>query len=113
MQSLSACLVVAALLVAAPVNAQFQINTPASVTQCVPTEFTWTGGQEPYFLVISPLARILELLSRYTLTSPALPSSGAPTSPRELPLVSSSLIPTARSPKVLPSPSSLVPATAA
>ncbi|KAM5535957.1 hypothetical protein V8D89_010397 [Ganoderma adspersum] len=43
MQSLSTCLVAAAMLVAA-VNAQFQINTPASITQCVPTQFTWTGG---------------------------------------------------------------------
>ncbi|KAI1797141.1 hypothetical protein LXA43DRAFT_1138120 [Ganoderma leucocontextum] len=49
MQSLSTCLVAAALLVAV-VNAQFQINTPASVTECVPVQFTWTGGQEPYFL---------------------------------------------------------------
>ncbi|PIL35599.1 hypothetical protein GSI_02327 [Ganoderma sinense ZZ0214-1] len=55
MQSLSTCLVAAALLVAA-VNAQFQINTPASITQCVPVQFSWTGGEQPYFLacVINP-----------------------------------------------------------
>ncbi|RPD60069.1 hypothetical protein L226DRAFT_560454 [Lentinus tigrinus ALCF2SS1-7] len=53
MKSLSAPLVAVALL-AAGASAQFQINTPNPPTQCVPTQFTWTGGTAPYFLVINP-----------------------------------------------------------
>jgi len=42
------------LLLAAGVNAQFMINTPASAVQCQPLLLTWTGGQAPYFLSILP-----------------------------------------------------------
>ena len=33
--------------------AQMQINTPNAPTQCVPAQFTWTGGTSPYFLALA------------------------------------------------------------
>jgi hypothetical protein len=43
-----------ALAVAATAVLGQQINTPASLTTCVPTLLSWTGGQAPYFLSIIP-----------------------------------------------------------
>lgn len=31
-----------------------QINTPATLTTCVPAALTWTGGQSPYYLSVLP-----------------------------------------------------------
>ncbi|KAF8520518.1 hypothetical protein JB92DRAFT_3111729 [Gautieria morchelliformis] len=46
---------VALLLVAAAgVLAQPMINTPASITECQPTQLGFSGGQPPYFLSILP-----------------------------------------------------------
>ncbi|KAI0787709.1 hypothetical protein C8Q74DRAFT_1315534 [Fomes fomentarius] len=45
MKSFSASLVSAALLVAGVAAQDFQINTPNPPTQCVPSRFTWSGGQ--------------------------------------------------------------------
>ncbi|KAF5342616.1 hypothetical protein D9611_001586 [Ephemerocybe angulata] len=34
--------------------AQVTVNTPLSVVVCQPVQFTWTGGQAPYFFSILP-----------------------------------------------------------
>ncbi|KIJ67062.1 hypothetical protein HYDPIDRAFT_109062 [Hydnomerulius pinastri MD-312] len=36
------------------VLAQMTINTPPSVVTCEPTQFTWSGGQSPYYLSLVP-----------------------------------------------------------
>ncbi|KAF9223863.1 hypothetical protein BS17DRAFT_122965 [Gyrodon lividus] len=33
---------------------QMTVNTPASVTECEPTQFAWTGGSPPYYLSLVP-----------------------------------------------------------
>jgi hypothetical protein len=35
----------------------FTINTPSNVAQCRPLQLTWTGGQPPYFLTVTPGAQ--------------------------------------------------------
>ncbi|RDX57309.1 hypothetical protein OH76DRAFT_1459876 [Lentinus brumalis] len=54
MKSFSASLVTVALLAVGAAAQNFQINTPNPPTQCVPTQFTWSGGTPPFFLVINP-----------------------------------------------------------
>ncbi|EJF56928.1 hypothetical protein DICSQDRAFT_70448, partial [Dichomitus squalens LYAD-421 SS1] len=36
------------------VGAQFRMDAPNPPTQCVPSEFTWSGGIAPYVLTIAP-----------------------------------------------------------
>ncbi|KAI0719270.1 hypothetical protein C8T65DRAFT_693277 [Cerioporus squamosus] len=71
MKSLSASLVTVALFAAGAAAQTFQINTPNPPTQCVPTQFTWSGGtpqmceadvqfpsSAPYFLALTPSSSI-------------------------------------------------------
>ncbi|KAI0749306.1 hypothetical protein C8Q80DRAFT_1161231 [Daedaleopsis nitida] len=50
MKSLSASIITAALLVVGVSAQDFTINTPNPPTQCVPTQFHWTGGTCELFL---------------------------------------------------------------
>ncbi|KAI0833455.1 hypothetical protein BC628DRAFT_1414242 [Trametes gibbosa] len=74
MKSLSASLLSVALLALAA-NAQLQINTPNPPTQCVPIQFTWSGGNPPFFLVSA-------MLRSFQLRRLNLPSSIFSTGPQ-------------------------------
>ncbi|KAK2462975.1 hypothetical protein APHAL10511_005027 [Amanita phalloides] len=47
-----------AIISLVPAIASLAIDTPASMTQCQPTLFTWNGGTGPYFLSILPGGQI-------------------------------------------------------
>ncbi|OJA18174.1 hypothetical protein AZE42_05302 [Rhizopogon vesiculosus] len=44
----------AALVSVVPAAYALTVNTPANVVECQPTMFTWSGGQEPYYLTLIP-----------------------------------------------------------
>ncbi|KAF8841764.1 hypothetical protein BDN67DRAFT_1002062 [Paxillus ammoniavirescens] len=46
--------IVALATVVPAVLGQMTINTPASVTECEPTQFTWSGGTPVYYLSLVP-----------------------------------------------------------
>ncbi|TBU28863.1 hypothetical protein BD311DRAFT_311342 [Dichomitus squalens] len=49
------CVRLVMLFVGLPiVGAQFRMDAPNPPTQCVPSEFTWSGGIAPYVLTIAP-----------------------------------------------------------
>ncbi|KAH8117717.1 hypothetical protein DFH11DRAFT_854138 [Phellopilus nigrolimitatus] len=41
-------------LLTASANAAMVINTPPSIVQCEPVQFTWSGGTPPYYLSLLP-----------------------------------------------------------
>ncbi|KAH7884505.1 hypothetical protein F5I97DRAFT_1889995 [Phlebopus sp. FC_14] len=47
-------LISALVSVVPAVFGQLTINTPANVVECQPTQLTWTGGQSPYYLSLTP-----------------------------------------------------------
>ncbi|KAJ8589008.1 hypothetical protein M405DRAFT_768264 [Rhizopogon salebrosus TDB-379] len=46
--------VFAALLSVVPAAFALTVNTPASVVECQPTLFSWSGGTGPYYLTLVP-----------------------------------------------------------
>ncbi|KAL8279825.1 hypothetical protein RQP46_007675 [Phenoliferia psychrophenolica] len=44
----------AVLSIASLASAGATINTPSALTQCQPTELTWSGGTAPYFVKVIP-----------------------------------------------------------
>ncbi|EIW83975.1 hypothetical protein CONPUDRAFT_49912 [Coniophora puteana RWD-64-598 SS2] len=44
----------AALVSLVPAILAATINTPTNVVECEPIQFTWTGGQAPYYLSLIP-----------------------------------------------------------
>jgi len=47
-------IVLAALASVVPSIYALTVNTPASVVECQPTLFSWSGGQAPYYLTLIP-----------------------------------------------------------
>ncbi|KDQ14303.1 hypothetical protein BOTBODRAFT_348296 [Botryobasidium botryosum FD-172 SS1] len=49
------------LAVAAAALAQFTVNSPAGVTECQPTQLSWSGGVPPYFQSGTTLTWLVDL----------------------------------------------------